>query len=230
MTYLIGIVYRIEHRENPQLRYIGSTMSKLTYRWREHKLGFKAWLVGRSSARVSVYSLFDEHGLDAFFICEIKQYKVCDRAHLRAYEQLHMNRLRCINERMAFSIHRLYEIRYRAENIDRIRLRKREYYHSHAESMNARTKAYQLEHKEELDVYRKEYRTREHVREKARLKRQTPESKEYYRQRYIKHKDELTQRVICDSCQKVISKHNMPAHRKTKKCIAARSIGYAKEP
>lgn len=98
----LGIIYKIEHRENPDIRYIGSTTNELRYRWRSHKDKFKKYLKGEGS-KVAIYHYFKEFGIEKFTISMIKTYQIVDRRHLHAIETLWMNKLKNVNKKYPFN-------------------------------------------------------------------------------------------------------------------------------
>ena len=97
-----GIVYRIEYKEDPNIRYIGSTLQELKYRWRDHKMAYKGWLKNKERG-VAIYPYFEKHGLENVSITTIKKYAVVDKEHLRVYETLWFNKLENININSPFN-------------------------------------------------------------------------------------------------------------------------------
>ena len=99
----------------------------MRHRWQEHKQQYK-----RGNKKISIFSYFDKYGIDNFKIVLIKEYQVVDRAHLRAYEQLCINRIKCVNKNNPFSIRDLYNKtyykEYRLKNKEKISSQKKEYY------------------------------------------------------------------------------------------------------
>lgn len=91
-----GIIYEIYHKDHICPVYVGSTTTALKKRWMHHKNKYKRYKQGLTPP-LSVYKLFDYHGFDNFRISIIKIYKVTDRNHLKAYEQLHINKKNCVN-------------------------------------------------------------------------------------------------------------------------------------
>ena len=50
-----GVIYRIEYKEDPNIRYIGSTLQPLKYRWRDHKKDYNKYLNGNKRGEISIY-------------------------------------------------------------------------------------------------------------------------------------------------------------------------------
>lgn len=99
---MIGIIYRIEYNENPDIRYIGSTLQELRYRWRDHKNRYKEYQKN-NNRNMSIHTYFDQYGINNFNIIKIKEYEVFDKKQLESYEQLWINKFKCINIQSAFN-------------------------------------------------------------------------------------------------------------------------------
>ena len=67
-----AIIYRIEYKEDPNIRYIASTLQELKYRWRDHKMAYKGWLKNKDLNKVAIFPFFEKHGLENFTITTIK--------------------------------------------------------------------------------------------------------------------------------------------------------------
>lgn len=107
MPYVRGTVYRLICLSHPEIQYVGSTFDELRYRFRNHKDGYKSYLNGKYD-KISIFHYFTEYGLDNFKIVKIKDYIVYrenqkDHKHLNAYEQLWINKLKCVNKYHAFN-------------------------------------------------------------------------------------------------------------------------------
>jgi hypothetical protein len=103
---MIGYVYRIFHRTE-NISYVGSTYVNITKRWISHKSKFRCEVrdgASETNFTVSIYPYFYKHGIDAFDIALIKAYDVIDVKHLRAYEQLWINKIPCVNQFSTFKI------------------------------------------------------------------------------------------------------------------------------
>ena len=115
------------------------------------------WKNGKSKACVSIFPYFEKFGPKNFKIMFIKEYEVCDRNHLQAYEQLWMNKIKCINEKSAFRIKVLYHRAYRISNKDKIKHSYKEWYEKNKDSVINRQKHYYEEHREDKLNYNKQY-------------------------------------------------------------------------
>lgn len=105
-----GIIYRIIGVSHPEIQYVGSTTNELRYRWQSHKNYFKIWSANKDKyGKCAIYPYFELYGIADFIIVKIKEYNVCDKKHLSAYEQLWMNKIKCVNKYKAL---RGYECKF----------------------------------------------------------------------------------------------------------------------
>ncbi len=146
---LSGIVYKIVCTTEPYIQYIGSTFDSAEGRWRSHMRNFRSWEKGKHS-NITIYPHFKEHGINNFELSVVKQYEVCDREHLSSYEQLWINRTKCVNKKCAWGVNQnnckwlktLYNKNYRKSNLDKI---------------NKREKAYRLANKQHVKEIKSKY-------------------------------------------------------------------------
>lgn len=110
----IGRIYKIIHTQS-NISYIGSTFNTLRDRFYNHKGSYKKWLEGKYN-EVAIYPYFKQYGIDQFKMILVKEYEVIDRKHLEAYEQIWINKTKCINKVNSFSIKKLYVKHYREIN------------------------------------------------------------------------------------------------------------------
>ena len=107
--YSKGIVYKIVCNVDPNICYIGSTFRELETRWSCHKSRFNHWLKGKAKSSTSIFPYFKKYGIENFSIIKIKEY-ICyrgdnnDHKHLSVYEQLWINKTRCINKANPLSL------------------------------------------------------------------------------------------------------------------------------
>lgn len=88
---MIGKIYKIIHTQS-NIIYVGSTFDELRNRFRKHK----------NDLNCSIGKYIIEYGKEQFKIILIKEYKIIDRKHLEAYEQLWINKLKSINKQQTF--------------------------------------------------------------------------------------------------------------------------------
>ena len=137
----IGRIYRVIHLQS-DLCYVGSTFNELRFRWQCHKNNFKCWNNGKCKMGASIYPHMREHGINQFKIILIKEYNVCDRAHLHALEQLWINKLNCVNTQAAFAIDWMRKVDKQKYNKQR--------YEANRESINEKHRQYNEANKEAI--------------------------------------------------------------------------------
>jgi len=101
---LIGSIYKIEYKENPEIRYIGSTTKTIKNKYSSHKTKYNKWLENDDYGKCEIYEYFKIYGIENFEITLLKEYKILNKNNLLAYEQLWMNSVININKNKAFSI------------------------------------------------------------------------------------------------------------------------------
>ena len=129
--YCEGTIYRIVCNLNINIQYIGSTFDTLSNRWGTHKSFFKFNKDGKNVCCINTY--FKQYGIENFSILPIKKYLVYrenkkDNKHLRAYEQLWINKTKCVNINQAFSITKIQRKNFYTLNRDRLLKEKEKYY------------------------------------------------------------------------------------------------------
>lgn len=122
MTLRTGKVYKIICTQSNDV-YVGSTFNDTRKRFIQHKYGFAQWK-STNERKLSIYPLFEKYGFDNFKIIVIKEYQVADKNHLLAYEQLWINKTRCVNANNPLSLKPIFIKEYKkkwvAENKDKV--------------------------------------------------------------------------------------------------------------
>lgn len=215
---LTGIIYRIEHKEMHDIRYIGSTLQELRYRWRDHKGSYKSWLNNKKRP-VSIYEYFKEYGIENFKIIEIKSYRVCDVKHLKAYEQLWINKIKCINKGNSFGITKISRLHYRLKNREEINKKKREFHHQNKERMNEISKEYRKNNLEKVKQTNKEYYETNKNTDKFlnRVKDYNDRNKEKIKQYKSEWYEQNKGTTINCECGSKLLEKNLQKHLKSKK-------------
>ena len=159
MSICKGHIYIITCHVNPKIYYIGSTYDRLQQRWSNHKTQYK-----NNIKKTSIFEYFDEYGIEKFSMHLIKSYDVYrvnhnDHKHLRAYEQLWINKLKgCCNKNAAFQpLKKEQHKEYRENNKEQIKEYKKEYRENNKEQIEKKHKEYRENNKEKLLQYQKEY-------------------------------------------------------------------------
>ncbi|MEY3401624.1 MAG: hypothetical protein RLZZ86_1239 [Cyanobacteriota bacterium] len=220
----IGTIYRIEFKEDPDIRYIGSTLNELKYRWKQHKNDFLKYKKGKGNL-ASIHPYFEKYGIENFGITAIKRYAVCDRTHLKVYEQLWMNKLKCINIHPTFGISYLTRKKYREEHKEEIAEKKRKQYEENKENVKLRSKQWRENNKERYIETKKKYCENNKEAVAQRKKNWYEENKEEIieksKNNYEKNKEKILerhrQRITCEICKCEIGYYDRHRHNKTKK-------------
>jgi len=144
-----GKIYKIIHSQS-DIVYIGSTFNTLRDRWSKHK---------NIDSKCIINKYIKEFGSDQFKIILIKEYEVVDRNHLEAYEQLWLNRTKCINNKLAFGISKLTKKLWRVNNKDKIKKIKAKF----RENNKDKAKQYRENNKDKMKEYQKEYRNKKKI-------------------------------------------------------------------
>jgi len=155
---MIGYIYKIIHNQS-DIKYIGSTTQKICQRWQNHKTSYNLYLNNKSKKNISIYKYFEQYDIKNFSIILIKEYEICDKRHLEAYEQLWINKFKCININSSFSPLRFNKNLInskRNENKDIYNKQKKQYYINNKEQF----KQYKIDNKKHIKEYNKNYNIR----------------------------------------------------------------------
>jgi hypothetical protein len=133
---MIGHIYRIIHLES-DIQYVGRTFNEPRKRWQAHKASYRDWLSDRPST-TAICPFFHEYGIDTFKLIPIKSYDVCDRQHLEVYEQLWINKLKCINKSNPFYIPKLTKKQYHIDHRDHISSYGKQYRKANRDAIRAK--------------------------------------------------------------------------------------------
>lgn len=82
----IGRVYKLVAKTSDEC-YIGSTINKTHLRFASHKTNYK-----NGKCQPNLKKFIDKYGINNIDMILIKEYEIVDIRHLRAYEQLWINR------------------------------------------------------------------------------------------------------------------------------------------
>jgi hypothetical protein len=183
--YMTGRIYKIVHDQYDAI-YVGSTFYTLRTRFRWHK---------RPNNSCTIAKLMNEYGTEHFKILLVKEYQVCDDNHLRAWEQLWMNKLSNFNGHAAFQPlskqrNKQYDKQYRKE---------------HREQKIEKNKQYYETHRKEVLEQQKQYYEQTHE-----------QKREYQKQYYEKNQEKLKQKMEC-KCGSVFRITDKARHKRTKK-------------
>jgi len=111
--YRNGIIYKIFHKTIENIVYIGSTVCRLSTRWKRHKKSFSNWNNGYTKNKCAICPYFKQYGIKNFDCIVLRKYKIVDSKHLNAYEQLWLNRIKNINKNNVFNPTKNYNKYYK---------------------------------------------------------------------------------------------------------------------
>ena len=190
--YSKTIIYKIQHIDNPELLYVGST-TDFTKRKYQHKS-----CCSNDNAKdynYKLYQMIRENGnWDMFNMVVIKPFPCQNKQEALTEEDRYIREMKAnMNGQRAFITPEDVKERdkqYRLEHKDKILEHNKQYRLEHKEQM----KQYYLEHKDKIADQMKQYR--------------------------LEHKDEILERykqnITCE-CGCIITQYNLKRHKRTKK-------------
>jgi hypothetical protein len=150
----VGIIYRIFHNDS-DIQYVGMTMKSLYERWQRHVSEHKS-----TGGKCSIHHHMLEHGIESFQIVELKKYNVIDEKHLKVYETLWINKLKCVNRNVSFSpITNVQRVRVWTKlNKETSRAQRKQYRETNKEMFQMKNKDYYASNKDVINDKRKNER------------------------------------------------------------------------
>ncbi len=113
-----GCIYIIQCKVE-DICYIGSTNGPIDRRRESHLEDYRRWYKRRwyVKAPISIYPYMAKHGVRNFTFKLLARYLIADVSHLRAYEQLWMNKYKhtTVNKAPAFKVNRKQYIRQKIQ-------------------------------------------------------------------------------------------------------------------
>jgi len=213
IDYNKSIIYKIEHLENPELLYVGSSTNFIK-RKQQHKLCCND--ENNIKYNTKVYKMIRENGgWDQFKIIIIKEYPCDSKINLLIEEDRIMKELKAnLNSQRAYiSIEeeklqkKELDKQYRINNLEKIKQYEKKYYEDHKQQHNEYSKQYRKENEEQLKQY---YNGN---KEKA---------KEYSKQNYQENKEDINKKrlskIKCE-CGCEITHCSKSRHMKSRKHI-----------
>lgn len=241
----LGMIYQIYYNNDPKINYIGSSMNnEVKYRWRDHKADYKKYLDNPNNQRAAIYQYFKEFGIENFIIKKIKDIEIIDRKHLKAYEQLYINKLKPINKLNPFNIlakedRKNYYTKYHKNNKEKISEYSKERYKNNKEYFDN----YANDNKEKIKAYKHQYYLKQKENNTKQYKKLTEraniiikceicniETKQKHFKKHLetqKHKDNVNgieinyyndpNKKLCNLCNCYITNKHFNQHLKTQK-------------
>ena len=150
VNYNNGKIYKIEpictHDECD--KYIGSTTKEyLSQRMDKHRNNYKQWKQGKRSKTRS-FELFDKYGVENCKIILIELVNASCKDELHSREAHYIKMLNCVNKVVPLRSER----EYRADNKDKIKEHKKQYYQDNKEKIQQ----HYIDNKEKIRQYNNE--------------------------------------------------------------------------
>lgn len=152
---MIGKIYKLVHTQS-DIVYVGCTTLELRNRFMKHKNEFKTRFKNDKKYNISIYKYFEQYGIDQFKMILIKEYDVIDKNHLKVYETLWINKMRCVNKQVSFNpISRKI---YREINKSAIAEGNKKHYEANKDKILEKNKIYREVNKDQITIKDKIYR------------------------------------------------------------------------
>lgn len=228
-----GKIYKIIHNQS-NIVYVGSTTGELKLRWNKHKNQYKQWIKGNHS-NVSIFKYFEQFGIENFQMILIKDYDICDKQHLKVFEQLWIAKLKAINKNNAFYIKflhnrargdkynekaRIRACKYYNDNKEKVLVKNKKRYEANKDTINEKRKDAYKNDNEKVLMRNKIWRdnNKDAINEKRRIQYQNNKDAIHNRNKdsYQKNKDKHTIMITCE-CGTELQKRRLSTHLKSKK-------------
>jgi len=190
--YKRGKIYTIRCRYDDTLIYVGSTIEKLSKRFGGHKADSKR-------KERSLYTYID-NDWDNWYIELYEDYPCNNKQQLLKREGEVIREIGSINKRIAGRT----KEEYVKENFDNILEKNKIYYENNREKILNQKKIYNEENIDKI---------------KERMKKHREDNIDKYKKKDKDYYEKNKYKVICDVCASEITKRNLKAHQKTKKCV-----------
>jgi flagellar biosynthesis GTPase FlhF len=191
--YTNGKIYKITDTSYNEC-YIGSTVQTLSQRIAGHRGNHKQFLKDKKVRLVSVYTLFDNYGLEN---CKIELLELCpcnSLIELRQREGYYIKALECVNKNIAGRTQREYV----NENKDKLSELRKQHNIENKDTLSEHRKQHYNENKDTITECRKQYERENKDKISDRRQKYYNENKDTIRQRrkqqYNENKDKITER------------------------------------
>jgi hypothetical protein len=196
IDYSKTVIYKIQHVEDENLLYVGSTTDFKARKWR-HKSACKNKNCNKYNYKV--YQMIRENGgWEMFNMIELEKYPCIDNNECKKKEDQIMREMKAsmnsVRPYTTLEEKKENKKEYYNDNKDRIKRNNKTRYEKNKEQINEKIHEYYTNNKETIDEYRKQYRTNN---------------------KYILN-EKASEKITC-VCGCFVSKRNIATHRKTKK-------------
>ena len=161
MDYKHGKIYKLLNTINDEV-YIGSTCSKLSQRMAKHRYDMKS----SRSSHYKIYQRMKELGIENFYIELLCECPCDNKEQLQAVEGQYIRQFGTLNERIAGRSKQEYRDLHKEENKERCK----KYRENNPIKVAEGKKKCYIQNKEHYKKHRQEYRQRDEVIERRKIK------------------------------------------------------------
>ena len=222
-------IYRVSDTSSMKF-YYGSILQPLSVRMGGHRKGYRKFQSDALSKYVSIYSLFDEFGIDNCKIELVETYPCETNEELRRREGYCIQVNDCVNKNIAGRTRREckaawnarhpeqvleYRKKYNIEHKDKAK----EWYENHKELRAQQGKEHREKHKERITALKRDYRIQNQDRIKERREthqaKYAETNKQYYERNKVRILKDLSESFICPACNATCTKCHKARHERT---------------
>jgi len=195
--YENGKIYLVICKNNPKLKYVGSTIITLEERFKCHKY----------DKECSLYKYVNDDW-DNWFIELYENYPCKNKYHLRRREGEVQKEIATINKNIAGRTDKEWYLDNRDKRLEYDKQR----YKDNREKISEQQKQYRQDNHDKIAERNKQYRQDNRDKLLEQMKKHYQDNRE---ERLKKNK----QKIPCDHCGSIVNKGDIAKHKKTKKCI-----------
>ena len=197
--YKRGVIYTIRNRNDDTLIYVGSTINNLSKRFNTHKMDCKKKKSG------SLYTHIENDDWTDWYIELYENCPCNNKKELERREGQVIREIGTINKNVAgrtdveyyIEVDRERKIKYRSENIDKVKEEKRLFYERNIDKIKEKNKIWRENNTDKIKEL----------------------SRDYYINNIDIIKEKSKEKVCCDICGSFIRKYDIQRHMRAKKCM-----------
>ena len=253
--YKRGMIYTIRNIKDDTLIYVGSTINTLSKRFDAHKRCCK-----NGKNNISLYNYIENNDWYDWYIELYEMYSCSNKRELERREGEVIREIGTVNKNVAGRSPKQYrednadklkerDKKYYEQNVDKVKEYQKEYREQNADKVKEYQKEYREQNADKKKEQNKEYREQNADKIKEYYKQNADKIKEYKKEWYEENADKLkesnkkyrennkekisqrkTEKICCDICGALISRHNKANHQRTKTCLAIKNSNNIYKP
>ncbi|MCR9134291.1 MAG: hypothetical protein NXI08_17115 [bacterium] len=192
--------------------YVGSTTQSLSKRWQYHKADYAKFQQGKSNYS-TVYSIFEEFGLNNCKIELVENVECQNKEELLSREGFYQRECECVNKCIVGQNCKEHKQEY-------MKIYLKHYYENNKDRIKQQNKEYREANKDDIQIQRKAYReaNKDTIKEKDKKYQEANKDKikETKREYYELNKNKLNEVIQCE-CGSSYIKKGKNRHEKTLK-------------